>query len=203
MLSVSASTQPRQYRPTRHWLRVKLQSLCSSAVGARARRRCAPPPSSRAALERCAAGPSGAPTPVSNRRCAEPTPPACQHRLQQPKGALGGESGPVVAAAPTRPRLGLEYWQGAPPLPAAGLGCPPRYVACGPSLSCRRRNLLAPFFGGLHRLAINNRRTECRYPARCLTNPDMESFMNLLLSFLPPPNPEVVVGQLLGRQVKR
>ncbi len=99
VLSVSASTRPWQYRPTLHWSRVKLQSLCSSAVGARARRRCAPPPSSRAALERCAAGPSGAPTPVSNRRCAEPTPPACQHRLQQPKGALGGGSGPVVAAA--------------------------------------------------------------------------------------------------------
>ena len=31
----------------------------------------------------------------------------------------------------------------------------------------------------------------------------MESFMNLLLSFLPPPNPEVVVGQLPGRQVER
>ena len=197
VLSVSASTRPWQYRPTLHWSRVKLQSLCSSAVGARARRRCAPPPSVRAALERCAAGPGGAPVPVSNRWCAEPTPPACQHRLQQPKGALGGGSGPVVAAAPAWPRLGLEYWQGAPPLPAAGPGCPPRYVACGPSLSCRRRNFAVPFFGGLHR------RTGCRYLVRCLTNLDMESFKNLLPGFFPLPDPEVVVGQLSGRQVER
>ncbi len=186
-----------------HWSRVKLHSLCSGAVGDLARRRCAPPPSGGAAPERCAAGPGGAPTPVSNHRSAGPTGPVSQHRPHQPKCALGGGNGPVAAAAPTWPRLGPGYWQGAPPRPAAVPGCPAQYVACGPSLSCRRHNPAAPFFGGLHRLAVNNRPTGCRFPARRLTDPDMEGLMNLLPGFLPPPNPEVVVDQLPGRQVMR
>ena len=185
------------------WFRIMPHSLYSGAVGVPARRRCVLPPTGVVAPERCAGGPGGEPTPVSNYRCAEPIPPASQHRPHQPKCALGGGSGPVVAAAPAWPRHGPGYWQGAPPRLAAGPGYLPLYVACGPSLSCRRRNPVAPFFSGLHRLAVNNGRTGCRFPAPSLTNPDMEGLMNPLPGFLPSPYPEVVVDQLPRRQVMR
>ena len=171
----------------------------SSAVGVPARRRCAPPPNDVAAPEMCAGVAGGAPTPVSNRRCAEPTAPTSQHRRHQPKYAPSGGSGPVAAAV--WPRPGPGCWPDAPPPPAAGPGYPPQYVACDPSLSCQRRNPAAPFFGGLHGLAVNNRPAGCRFPAASLTDPDVEGAMNLLPGFLPPPDPEIVVDQLPRRKV--
>ena len=186
-----------------HRSRVNLHSLCSGAVGVPTRRRSAPPPIAGAAPERYAGGPVGAPTPDSNRQCAAPTPPASQHRPHQPKCAPNGGSGPGVVAAPALPHPGLGYRRGAPSQPAADPGYPPRYVVCGPSLSCQRRNPAAPFFGGFHRLAVNNRPTRCRFPARCLTDPNQEGIMNLLPGLLPPPNPEIMVGLLPRWQVVR
>ena len=142
-----------------HRSRVNLHSPCSGAVGVPTRRRSTPPPIAGAAPERYAGGPVGAPTPDSNRQCAAPTPPASQHRPHQPKCAPNGGSGPGVVAAPALPHPGLGYRRGAPSQPAADPGYPPRYVVCGPSLSCQRRNPAAPFFGGFHRLAVNNRPT--------------------------------------------
>ena len=127
------------------WFRIKLDRPYSSAVGVPARRMCVPQPSGVASPEWCAVVAGGAPTPVFNRRCDEPTAPASQHMRHQPKYGPGGGSGQVTAAAPTWPRPGPGCWQGGPPRPAADPQYPPQYVSCGPSLSCQRRNPAAPF----------------------------------------------------------
>ena len=185
------------------WSRTMLHSPCSGAVGAPTKPRCAPPPSDEAAPERCAAERGGVPLPVSNRQYAWPTPPTSRYRPHPPKEVPDGGSDPEAAAAPAWLRPGLGCRPGAPPPLAVGPEYPPQYVACGPSLSCPRRSPWAPFFGRLHRLTINDRRTGCGVVTSSFAGPRQEGIVNLLPGSFPLPNPEIMVRQLPARQVVR
>jgi hypothetical protein len=185
------------------WSQLKLHSPCSGVAGVRARRSRALLPSAAAAPERYVAELDGALTPGSNQRYAWPSAPTSLHKPHPPKSAAGGGSGPIAAPVPAWHHPGPGCWPDVPPPLAANPEYLLRYVACGPSLFCQRRNLAAPFFSGLYRLAIDNSRTGSRFSVRCLTNPNIERVMNLLPDACPPPNPEVVVDQLPGRQVVR
>ena len=106
-----------------------------------------------AGLGRCVARRDGAPIPGSNRPPAWPTPPACRRR---PHDHLQ----PVVAThqafqyQPSTVAV-LNVGDALPP-PAAAPEYPPQCDVCVPLPACPRRNLAAPFFGGLHRLAVND-----------------------------------------------
>ena len=119
-------------------------------------RRCVPRPTAGAGPERYAAVLGAAPTPGSSRPPSWPTLPICRRRPHQPRSAVVEGTAPAAGSVPTGRRPGPECRRDALPPPAAAPGYPPRCGVCGPSPSCQRRSLWAPFFTGLHRLAIDD-----------------------------------------------
>ena len=102
----------------------------------------------------CPAG--HAPIPGSNRPPAWPTPPACRRRPHRPRSLAIGRSDPPGVPIPTEHRRDPECRRDALPPPAAAPEYPPQCDVCVPLPAGPRRNLAAPFFGGLHRLAVND-----------------------------------------------
>ena len=103
---------------------------------------------------------------------------------------------------------GSGCWRHAPPPPKASPWCPPRCGVCVRLPSCQRRNLWAPFFRGLHRLAVNYSRIRDGsagggFPSGGFPNPDPQCFLNPLPSPVFPPLAETPPhrapeGQVVG-----
>jgi hypothetical protein len=78
---------------------------------------------------------------------------------RRPRPFSGGEIDQTNPPIPTRLRLGPAHPQDEPRNAESSPTYPQRYGACGPLLSCPHRNRRAPFFRGLHALAIHDRCT--------------------------------------------
>ena len=174
---------------------------CSSAVAGLANRRFAPRPTAGGAPGRYVAAPDGAPVPGSSRPSSWPTLPICRHRPHRPRLAAAWETGPTAWPGPTGHHLGPVHLRGAPPLPAAVPGYPPRCAACARSPVCRRRTLWAPFFRGLDRLAVDDRRAGTGLAALSLSQRGVQGVVGPLPSSVATPGAEVVEDDAPGRQV--
>src|ERR1700709_219801 len=84
------------------------------------------------------------------------TAPRSPHR---PRPFSVGEIGQPNPPIPTRLRLGPAHSQDEPRNAESSPTYPQRCGACGPLLSCPHRSRRAPFFCGLHALAIHDRCT--------------------------------------------
>ena len=98
---------------------------------------------------------------------------------------------------------GLECWRHVPPRPGAVLKYLLRCDACAQQPSCRHRSLWAPFFRGLHRLAVDDRGAGRSLVSLSLPNPGTQSRLNALpgpISALPKIPPNRPPGrQVMGR----
>ena len=185
------------------WFHTMLRDPCSTAVAGSASRRCAPPPTVGAEPGRRVVVPDDAPVPGSNRPLSLPNPPICPRRPRQPRSPVAQGSDPTVVPAPTRRRPGPEYRRDAPPPPTAVPGCPPRCGVCAPSPSWRRRSLWAPFFSGLHRLAVDDGRTGAALPTLGLSQRGMQCVMRPFPDAITTPGAEIMGHDAPGRQVMR
>ena len=183
--------------------RTMLRNPCSNAVAGSASQRCAPLPSAEAVPGRCVAAPDGAPAPKSSRLRSGPTPPTCRRRPRLPRSAVVAGTGPTSAATPIGRRPGPGHQRDEPPPPAAGPGCPPRCAACGPLPSCQRRNPWAPFFRGLHRLAVDDGGAGAALTALSLTQRGVQRAVGPLPDTILAPGAEVMEDDAPGRQVMR
>ena len=164
-------------------------------------RRCVPPPNAGAAPGRCVAAPDGAPTPGSSRLPSWPTPPAYRRRPRRPRSTAAWGTGPTAGPAPTWRRPGLGCQRDGPPPPTAGPRCPPRCGACVLSLSCPRHSLWAPFFRGLHRLAVDDGRAGAGLTPLSLPQGGVQGAVGPLPGSIPAPGAEVMEDDAPGRQV--
>ena len=103
---------------------------------------------------------------------------------------------------------GSGCWQHEPPRPAAIPWYPPRCAACVRLPVCQRRNPEAPFFRGLHRLAIDDRRAGRSLSPSHFPNPDPQGFLNPFPGPVISPLPEVPPDraprwQVMGASVAR
>ena len=177
------------------------RNLCSTAVAGSASRRFAPPPNAWATLERPSARRDGALFPGSSRPPSWPTPPVCHHKPRRPRSLATGGIDPPTAVIPTERRPGPECRPDAPPLPAAVPGYPLRCGVFAPLPSCQRRSLGAPFFSGLHRLAVDDGRTRCGLATLRLPQHDMQLVVGPPPSSVPTPSAEIMEGDTPRRQV--
>ena len=169
-----------------------LRSPCSTVVAGSANQRCVPRPTAEAAPERYAAVLGAAPTPGSSRPPSWPTLPICRRRPHQPRSAVVEGNGPAAGSVPTGRRPGPECRRDALPPRAAVPGYPPRCGVCGPSPSCRRRSLWAPFFRGLHRLTVDDGRAGTGLATLSLAQLGVQDAMYPLPGAITTPGPEVV-----------
>ena len=176
-------------------------SPCSSAVEGSASRRFVPPPSAAAALGRCVAVPVDAPVPESSHPLSWPISPICRRRLHRPRSPGAWGTVPSVGPAPAGRRPGPVYWRDAPPQPAAVPGCPPRCAACARLPVCQRRNLWAPFFCSLHRLAVNDGSAGTGLATLSLSQCGVQGVVPPLPGSVPAPSAEVVEDDAPGREV--
>ena len=102
-----------------------------------------------------------------------------------------------------QPPLQVQPAEGAlhDPPPAAAPGYPPRCGACGPSPSCPRRNLWAPFFRGLHRLAVDDGRAGTGLATLSLAQLGVQDVMYPLPGAITTPGTEVMEHDAPRRQV--
>ena len=110
---------------------------------------------------------------------------------------------PADAPTPAWRRPGPVCWPDAPPLPATAPGYRPLCGACAPSPSCPHRNPLAPFFGSLYRLAVDDRCAGAGLAALRLTGPGPQGVMRSLPGSVPAPSAEVMKGSAPRWQIMR
>ena len=185
------------------WFHTTLHSPCSIAVAGSASRRCAPLSSAGGVPERYVAPGAGAPAPDSSHPFLRPTAPACRHRHRRPKSPLTGDIAPPCPVIPAWRRSGPVCWPDAPPLPATAPGYRPLCGACAPLPSCPHRNLWAPLFGSLYRLAVDDSCARAGPASPDLTGPGPQGVMGPLPGSVPAPSAEVMEGGAPGWQVMR
>src|SRR6266540_1775315 len=139
---------------------------------------------------------------------SQPTSPIhlCNRRL--PKSASDGvESvrlrGEHLAPIPEWLHDDPVCWRNALPLPVVSLGCLQVDDACVHSLSCHHRSHEAPFFRGLHRLAVHDSSTRTALPPVQYSQLGTEGVVEGLPHSAAAPHPEILVDCLPGRQVVR
>ena len=76
-----------------------------------------------------------------------------------------------------------------------------RRTACVPLPSCQRRNPEAPFFRGLHRLAVNDGRAGGGLPSCGFPNPNPQGFLHPFPRPVIPPLPKVPPHRAPRRQI--
>ena len=74
-------------------------------------------------------------------------------------------------------RPGPGCWQHEPPHPGAGPWCPLRCGVCVRQPFYRHHNPAAPFFRGLHRLAVDDGPAGRGFPSRRFPDPDAQRFL--------------------------
>ena len=158
---------------------------------------------SRDTVRKYVAAGVGAPTPDSSHPFLRPTAPACRHRHRRPKLPLTGDIAPPCPSTPAWRRPGPECWPDAPPLPTTAPGYRPLCDVCAPLPSCLHRNLLAPLFRSLYRLAVDDRCAGAGPAALGLTGPGSQGIMRSLPGSVPAPSTEVMEGGAPGWQVMR
>jgi hypothetical protein len=135
-----------------------------------------------------------------------PTQSTHQHRCRLPRSTSSGVATfrpacdyPVPALSWLH--LGLVYLPSVPPPPTVVHWCPPEYAAYAPLSSCQRRTHKAPFFSGLHRLAVHDGSSGLG----CFTVKCSQAGTQRIVDLLPhtgaPPLCEVPVNHLPRRQV--
>ena len=90
---------------------------------------------------------------------------------------------------------GLARRLGAPPPPTAAPGYPPQYAVCGLAPACPRRTPEAPFFRGLHRLAVDDGPAGAGLAAQEPPHRGEQRVVNPRPGPSSPPNPKVVVDR--------
>ena len=185
------------------WFHTIPHSPCSIAVAGSASRRCAPLSSAEAVSGSYVAAGVGGPTPDSSHPLPRPTAPACRRRPRRPKLPLTGNMAPPYPLIPAWLRPDPECWPDAPPLPTTAPGYRPLCGACAPSPSCPHRSLLAPLFGSLHRLAVDDRCAGAGTAALGLTGLGPQGVVRPLPGSVPAPSTEVMEGSAPGWQVMR
>jgi len=135
-----------------------------------------------------------------------PTPLTAQHTCRLPRSASGDAhsalaGGICLAPTPAWRHPDPVCQPSEPLLPRANLVCQPAGGACVHLPSCRRRSREAPFFRGLHRLAVHHSRTWLLFSTISHSQLATQGIIDTLPYTSGSPLSEVPINHLPGRQV--
>ena len=155
----------------------------------------------RGNTSKCGYPVAAVPRSAPNRQWPRPRPPIDQRSQHRPRSPAIWETDPTVSPTPAWRRPDPGYWRHEPPRPAVIPWCPLRCAACVRRPFYLRHSRAAPFFSGLHRLAVYDGRAGRGLSARRFPHPGPQGRLHSFPGPVIPPFAGVPPDRAPGWQV--